>query len=103
MTAIREASWSASSRYCVVSSTVAPWLTTARTMSQTWLRLRGSRPVVGSSMNITGGLTTRAAARSRRRRMPPEYVLAVRSAASVRWKRSSSSAARVFASRELNW
>ncbi len=35
-------------------------------------RLRGSRPVVGSSMNMTGGETTRAAARSSRRRMPPE-------------------------------
>src|SRR5690606_13601827 len=46
MTAIRDASWSASSRYCVVSRTVVPWATTARTMSHTWLRLRGSRPVV---------------------------------------------------------
>ena len=35
-------------------------------------RLRGSRPVVGSSRNSTGGCATRAAARSRRRRMPPE-------------------------------
>ena len=35
-------------------------------------RLRGSRPVVGSSRNSTGGRATSAAARSSRRRMPPE-------------------------------
>ena len=47
------ASWSASSRYWVVSSTVVPALTSARTMSHTWLRLRGSSPVVGSSRKST--------------------------------------------------
>jgi ABC-type multidrug transport system ATPase subunit len=35
-------------------------------------RLRGSSPVVGSSRNSTGGVTISEAARSRRRRMPPE-------------------------------
>ena len=35
-------------------------------------RLWGSRPVVGSSRKSTGGRATSAAARSRRRRMPPE-------------------------------
>ena len=35
-------------------------------------RLRGSSPVVGSSRKMTGGLATSAAARSSRRRMPPE-------------------------------
>ena len=72
ITAIRSASWSASSRYWVHSSTVVPWPTSARTMSQTWLRERGSRPVVGSSRNISRGVTTMLAAMSRRRRMPPE-------------------------------
>ena len=56
MTAMRSASWSASSRYCVVSSTVVPSATSARTMSHTWLRLRGSRPVVGSSRNSRSGV-----------------------------------------------
>ena len=72
MMARRSASWSASSRYCVVSSTVAPSPTSTRTMSQTWLRLRGSRPVVGSSRNSRSGVTTMLAAMSSRRRMPPE-------------------------------
>ena len=47
------------------------------------VRLRGSRPVVGSSRKSTGGWWTSAAARSRRRRMPPEYVRTRRSPASV--------------------
>ncbi len=55
---------------------------------------------MGSSRKITDGRPTRLAARSSRRRMPPEYVLAGRSAASVRSKSASSSAARRFASRE---
>ena len=75
MMAMRSASWSASSRYCVVSSTVVPSATSTRTISHTWLRLRGSRPVVGSSRNSSSGVTTMLAAMSRRRRMPPEYVL----------------------------
>jgi hypothetical protein len=55
MTAIRSASWSASSRYWVVSRTVVPPATRVRMLSQTSLRLRGSSPVVGSSRNSTGG------------------------------------------------
>ena len=48
---------------------------TSRSMtSHRSLRLWGSRPVVGSSRKSTVGWATRAAARSRRRRMPPEYV-----------------------------
>ena len=72
ITAIRVASWSASSRYCVHSSTVVPWPTSARMMSHTWLRERGSSPVVGSSRNISSGVTTMLAAMSSRRRIPPE-------------------------------
>ena len=72
MTAIRSASWSASSRYCVVSSTVQPSATSERMVSHIWPRVRGSRPVVGSSRKISGGRVMRLAARSSRRRMPPE-------------------------------
>jgi hypothetical protein len=46
----------------------------ARTRSHTWLRLRGSSPVVGSSRNSTSARVTRLAAMSMRRRMPPENV-----------------------------
>ncbi|CAM5477570.1 hypothetical protein SBADM41S_11376 [Streptomyces badius] len=88
---------SASSRYCVVSSRVVPPATRPSITSHSSCRLRGSRPVVGSSMNMTGGETTSAAARLSRRRIPPEYVLAVRSAASPRSNRSSSTPARAFA------
>ena len=49
-----------------------PRPTSARMMSQTWLRERGSSPVVGSSRNISCGVTTMLAAMSSRRRMPPE-------------------------------
>ena len=94
MTAIRLASWSASSRYCVVSSSVVPPATRPRTMSHISARALGSRPVVGSSRNSTAGFPIRLAARSRRRRMPPEYVLTARFAASVRSKRPSRSSAR---------
>src|SRR5918992_1123965 len=45
----------------------------ARTMSQTWLRERGSSPVLGSSRNISSGVTMMLAAMSNRRRIPPEY------------------------------
>ncbi len=72
MTTMSCASWSASSRYCVVSSTVTPSATSPRIMPQTSVRLTGSSPVVGSSRYSTLGLPTRLAARSRRRRMPPE-------------------------------
>ncbi|CAM5738830.1 hypothetical protein SHIRM173S_02270 [Streptomyces hirsutus] len=71
-TAMSCARWSASSRYWVVSSSVVPPETSCLITSHNCWRLRGSRPVVGSSMNITGGETTRAAARLSRRRMPPE-------------------------------
>ena len=72
MTATRSASWSASSRYCVVSMIVQPSATRPRMVSHISPRVRGSRPVVGSSRKISGGLVIRLAARSRRRRMPPE-------------------------------
>ena len=66
------ASWSASSRYCVVSSTSVPAWTSARMASHSSIRLRGSSPVVGSSSSSSRGVPTRLAPRSRRRRMPPE-------------------------------
>ena len=72
ITAILSASRSASSRYWVVSSTVVPAATRASIVSHSPIRLRGSRPVVGSSRNSTGGRATSAAARSSLRRMPPE-------------------------------
>src|SRR4051812_5823461 len=82
MTAMRSASWSASSRYCVVSRTVQPSATRLRIVSHIWPRVRGSRPVVGSSRKISGGRVIRLAARSRRRRMPPENCESGRAAAS---------------------
>ena len=54
-TAIRCASRSASSRYCVVSSTVVPSRRSSSTVLHSSCRVRGSRPVVGSSSRITGG------------------------------------------------
>ena len=72
MTTMSSASRSASSRYWVVSSSVVPPATRLWMTSHMSVRLRGSRPVVGSSRNSTGGSATRAPARSRRRRMPPE-------------------------------
>ena len=98
MTRIVSASWSASSRYCVVSSTVAPSATSSPMTSHVSSRPRGSRPVVGSSSSTTAGSATSAPARSSRLRMPPEYVLAGRVAASVSRKRSISSVARALAS-----
>ena len=98
-TATSSASRSASSRYCVVSSTLVPAATSSRTPAHTACRLRGSRPVVGSSRTSTCGRTTTAAARSSRRRIPPDQVPTRRSAASARSKRSSSSPARRPASR----
>ena len=98
-TTIRSASSSASSRYCVVSSTVTPSSNRARMASQTRWRDVGSRPVVGSSRNSTGGRVMSEAARSSRRRIPPEYPFSTRSAA---WSNSncpSSSAARALAAR----
>ncbi len=49
--------------------------TRPRIAAHTSLRPRGSRPVVGSSRKRTGGRRMRLAARSSRRRMPPEYSL----------------------------
>jgi predicted ATPase/DNA-binding SARP family transcriptional activator len=49
MTTMSWASWSASSRYWVVSRTVTPSATRPRIMAHTSVRLRGSSPVVGSS------------------------------------------------------
>ena len=98
ITAIRSASSSASSRYWVVSRIVVPSRTSSRTIAQISLRLRGSSPVVGSSRNRIRGRVSRLDARSSRRRIPPEYVRAGRSAASASSKRSSSSAARRRAS-----
>ncbi len=71
-TTMRWARASASSRYCVVSSTVTPSPSSSRMASHTRWRLVGSSPVVGSSRNSTGGRVISDAARSRRRRMPPE-------------------------------
>src|SRR5262249_9568622 len=55
ITATRRASWSASSRYCVVSSSVVPESASSRTISHVMARAFGSRPVVGSSRNSTDG------------------------------------------------
>ena len=70
--AMRSASCSASSRYCVVSSTVVPLAASCFTVCHTSMRAWGSRPVVGSSRKMTGGLPIRLIAMSSRRRMPPE-------------------------------
>ncbi len=99
ITTMSSASTSASFRYCVVSRAVAPSATRPRSRSQSSPRLCGSRPVVGSSRKRMLGRPTRLAARSRRLRMPPENVFTARPAASVSWKRSSSSAALALASR----
>ncbi len=72
---MRSARRSASSRYCVVRISVVPVATRSRSICHRSSRLRGSRPVVGSSRNSTVGDATRHAARSSRRRMPPEYDL----------------------------
>ena len=56
-TAIRSASWSASSRYWVVSRMVTPAAASSRTICHMVRRLRGSKPVVGSSRKITRGST----------------------------------------------
>ena len=71
-TTMRSASWSASSRYWVVRNSVVPSRTRSRRTPHSSTRLRGSSPVVGSSRKSTGGVAMRLAARSSRRRMPPE-------------------------------
>ena len=98
ITATRSASWSASSRYWVVSSTVLPSATSSRIVVHIWPRVRGSRPVVGSSRKMSGGLRIRLAARSSRRRMPPENFAICRSAASSSPNCAISVVARSFAS-----
>ena len=55
MTAMRSARRSASSRYWVVRKTVTPPPTSSPITSHIALRLRGSRPVVGSSRKSTAG------------------------------------------------
>ena len=97
MTATRSASWSASSRYWVVRSTVQPSATSSRMVSHICPRVRGSRPVVGSSRKISGGRLIRLAARSSRRRMPPEYFAMALSPASSRPNRPRRSSAVVRA------
>ena len=102
-TAIVFASASASSRYCVVSSSVTPSSTSLRITSHMPSRPRGSSPVVGSSRKRIRGLPVSALARSSLRRMPPEYVLTTRSAASASSNCSSRSSARRRASALGNW
>ena len=97
------ASSSASSRYWVVRKTVTPSATRSRTICHITRRLRGSRPVVGSSRKMIRGRPTRVIARSSRRRMPPEYSAAGFPAASTSSKRSSSSATRRRASSPGRW
>ena len=72
MTTTSSASRSASSRYWVVSRVVVPPGTSSSMRSHTPSRLRGSRPVVGSSRKSTDGRAMRLMAMSSRRRMPPE-------------------------------
>ena len=62
---MRSASRSASSRYCVVRSSVVPPSISPSMKSQSLRRDRGSRPVVGSSRKRTAGLPTRLAPRSK--------------------------------------
>ena len=93
----RSARTSASSRYCVVRKTVTPSPLASRPTSlQSAVRLCGSSPVVGSSRNRMLGSCTSASARSRRRFIPPEYPLILRSAARVSPTRSRSSVLRRF-------
>ena len=57
---MRSASWSASSRYCVVRKTVVPASASERITSHSSRRLRVSSPVVGSSRNSTSGVDDEA-------------------------------------------
>src|ERR1019366_8949581 len=61
-TAMRLASWSASSRYWVVRNTVTPDPARSAMTAHIVCRLRRSSPVVGSSRKITEGRPTRPAA-----------------------------------------
>ena len=91
MTAMSSARWSASSRYCVVSSSVAPSRTSSRMTSHMSRRLRGSRPG-GRLVEEQHGRRTTSAPRGRAgvacRR---SRSCAGRSAASARSNCSSSS------------
>ena len=102
-TATWSASRSASSMYWVVSSTLAPPATRARTWSHRSWRARGSRPVVGSSRNTTCGPPTSVMARSSLRRMPPDSCWPCLRTASARPKRSTRSAVRRRPSRRGRW
>ena len=66
-------------------------------------RLRGSKPVVGSSRKMIRGSLTRVIARSSLRCMPPEEVATSLPAASVRPNRSSSSSVRALALARARW
>jgi hypothetical protein len=55
------------SRYCVVSRMVTPSATRSRMSCHMVWRLRGSRPVVGSSRKISRGRPIKVIAMSRRR------------------------------------
>ncbi|MNR50938.1 hypothetical protein D3C85_1705300 [compost metagenome] len=70
-----------------------PPLASSLTIFQTSMRASGSSPVVGSSRKMICGFPTRLKAMSSLRRMPPEYVDALRSAASDKPKRLSKSSA----------
>jgi hypothetical protein len=72
---------------------VVPAATSSAMNSHKSLRVRGSSPVVGSSRKTTGGRPIRLAARSRRLRIPPEYVLTSRSPAPDKDNFSRASAA----------
>ena len=96
ITMIRSASWSASSRYCVVSNMVEPFFTSRLMVCHIWALVRGSSPVVGSSRKMSGGQEIRLAARSSLRRIPPENSESLRFAASVSPNSSRSSLALSF-------
>src|SRR5688572_1542690 len=69
--AILSASCSASSKYCVVRSTVVPLLASSLTVFQTSMRASGPSPLVGSSRKMSCGFPTRLMAMSSLRRIPP--------------------------------
>ena len=75
MTATRSASACASSMKWVVRKTVLPSAQRSLIVVHAWRRADGSKPVVGSSRKSRSGSPTRARARSRRRRWPPESSL----------------------------
>jgi hypothetical protein len=64
--------FSASSSYWLVSKTVVPEAVRPLMISYIARRPRGSSLVIGSSGKSTGGDIIKQAARSRRRRIPPE-------------------------------